>query len=86
MPRPSKAEIESALLVEVGKAQTEFHEASSILRFVTKQATSGMPQLYSSGRIRTASKAFSDATSAYARALREFNAFILEGVVPERFK
>jgi hypothetical protein len=81
----SKDGIESALSVEVKRTTTEFREASRVFKSIMNEIPS-VPRPDNYDQIRMASKAYDDAMSANVLALREFNAFIIEGVIPERFK
>jgi len=78
-------EIENLLKDEVDTANRAFHAAIREFRAIEWDIPSGR---HPDGieKIKTFGNPYNFAMDAYTLALREFNAFIINGIIPERLK
>ena len=78
--------VEQTLIDEVNRARLVYEGRSKDFQVVVSDIPSGLPHPDGTARIRNAGICSRSAAADYAHALQEFNAFILDGVVPERLK
>jgi hypothetical protein len=83
---PSREKIERLLLNELEITKNVYEQRRNEFRAVISEIPSGIPQPDNQIRIENARVHTSAALELYTRALREFNEFVLNGVVPERMK
>jgi hypothetical protein len=81
---PKRSEIETILRDEVGRARRAYQQAHLDFNSVTADIPSGLPAPDGTERIRNAGHAYRSTMNVYSDALREFNNFITDGVIPER--
>ena len=82
----SRARIERALLTELKRAQEIYEQRRREFGAVIAEVPSGIPQPDGQVRITNARADNSSALEGFTRALRDFNDFVLNGVVPEHLK
>lgn len=82
----NRRQIEAILLEEVSRARQDYERARGEFLEATSEAGSGLPQPDGIARIANAGVKKSAALQHYAAALREFDAFLLSGAIPERFR
>ena len=75
----NRAEIEAELTREVESARSTFVSANAALEL----ATASMPRKRAPKRIGKATQVHRAAHESFARAMRRFNQFILDGIVPD---
>jgi hypothetical protein len=80
----NRQEIETILKADLDLARLTYESARVEFSVVMSDIPSGLPQPDGTIRIRNAGALYNAAVQAYTEALREFNAFITEGVVPVR--
>ncbi|MCU1261458.1 MAG: hypothetical protein JWO80_4343 [Bryobacterales bacterium] len=82
----SRDEIERLLFEELDRAKLAHEHAKKEFKAVLSQIPSGLPQPDGTARISNAGRANASTLNGYVQALREFNAFVIHGAVPERLK
>jgi hypothetical protein len=80
----NRQEIETILKADLDLARLAYESARLEFSVVMSDIPSGLPQPDGTGRIRNAGVCYNAAVQAYTAALREFNAFITFGEIPER--
>lgn len=83
---PTRQEIERVLRDELHRARTAHEQAKEEFKITSAEIPSGLPHPDGVTRIANAGNANASALVAYARAVKEFNDFILHGIIPERLK
>ncbi len=82
----TRQEIERVLHEELNRARTAHEQAKEAFGALISDIPSGLPSPDGSARIASAGKINISKLEDYAQAIREFNDFVLHGVVPERLK
>jgi hypothetical protein len=82
----SREEIELSLKDEVLRTRKTYELASKEFKNFAWDAPSGLPHPDGGARVKISGNAYYSAMTAYALALREFNQFLVEGVIPDRLQ
>jgi hypothetical protein len=84
--RLSPRNIEFILAEDLRRAREAFESARANFAGVTSDIPSGIPHPDGAARVKNAGDSFQATMNAYALALREFNAFVVHGTIPDRLK
>jgi hypothetical protein len=82
----TREEIENVLIAELDRTKMAHDKARKEFNALLADIPSGLPYPDGTLRMTKAGRANTQTMDAYARALREFNAFIIDGSIPERLK
>lgn len=82
----TREEIEHVLFDDLDRTKIAHEKTRKAFNAVLADIPSGVPAPDGTLRITNAAKANTLAMNAYARALREFNKFIIDGAIPARLK
>jgi len=82
----ARDEIERTLRREVEHFHKAYNIATNEFQNVAADIPSGLPCPDGTDRLINAGKAYRFAMNAYAKALEEYNDFVLTGSIPERLK
>jgi hypothetical protein len=83
---PERNEIARILRDKVTHARKAYESAHTAFNTITADIPSGLPHPDGTDRIRFAGSTYRSTMNAYSEALHEFNVFISDGIIPERFK
>lgn len=81
-----RTSIEAILRDEVERAKRAYQQAHTDFHGVTADIPSGLPEPDGTDRIRNAGNVYRSTMNIYSDALREFNNFVTDGVIPDRLK
>lgn len=81
-----REKVEASLLHELRRTQEIYERQRKQFTAVISEMPTGIPYLDSQTAITNARSVTSSALESYSRALRNFNDFVLNGVVPEDLK
>ena len=82
----NRAAIEMILINNLDNAKAAFNASKEEFRRLTGDVPSGIPHPDGTDRLRNFGVGYALAFDTYSRALKEFNDFLLHGIVPERLK
>jgi hypothetical protein len=82
----SRQQVEDLLVRELSRTREDYEKAHKEFLVVTSDIPSGIPHPDGVQRIKNAGAEERAAISDYIRALREFNAFAIDGKMPDRMK
>jgi hypothetical protein len=80
-----REQIERRLTEELEQAKSECDRLRNEFRIATIDFSSGLPHPQGIDRIRIA-VAYRSAVESYLCVMKDFNGFVIDGIVPERFK
>ncbi len=82
----TRNEVARVLLGEVDRKKTAYQRAHAELQYVAADIPSGLPAPDGSDRLINAGKTYRLTMGDYDQAVREYNDFVIKGLLPERFK
>ena len=83
---PARLNVERALAADLGRARFLYEQTSAYVRGLIVDVPSHIPHPDEGPRIKNAEISQESAKAAYVESLREFNGFIVDGVIPDRLK